>query len=71
MREFVVNGDADVVILLCPNIGVSIGELGNVVGHVACLMNGAYVWDARKGDEQIECAPIFIENGCEYGPVAC
>ncbi len=69
--EFAIDRCADVIILLCPDVGVAIGAFGYVIGHIAGLVNGADVGDARECDEEVKYTSVFAENGREKGPVAC
>ena len=62
--------DADVVVLLCPNVRVTAGEAGDVFGYVARLVVGAELWHARERDEEIKGTAVIAEYRGEEGPVA-
>ena len=70
MEETIVFEDADVVVLLRPDVRVAAGEAGDVFGYVARLVVGAELWYARERDEEIKGTAVIAEYGGEEGPVA-
>lgn len=70
MKETTVFEDADVVVLLRPDVRVAAGQTGDVFGDVARLVVGAELWYARECDEEIKGAAVIAEYGGEEGPVA-
>ena len=70
MEETIVFEDADVVVLLRPDVRVAAGEAGDVFGDVARLVVGAELGYARERDEEIKGAAVIAEYGGEEGPVA-
>ena len=69
MEETIVFEDADVVVLLRPDVRVAAGEAGDVFGYVARLVVGAELWYARERDEEIKGTAVIAEYGGEEGPV--
>ena len=70
MEETIVFEDADVVVLLRPDVRVAAGQTGDVFGYVARLVVGAELWYARERDEEIKGTAVIAEYGGEEGPVA-
>lgn len=70
MKETIVFEDADVVVLLRPDVRVAAGQSGDVFGYVARLVEGAELWYARECDKEIKGAAVIAEYGGEEGPVA-
>ena len=70
MEETIVFENADVVVLLRPDVRVAAGEAGDVFGDVARLVVGAELWYARERDEEIKGTAVIAEYGGEEGPVA-
>ena len=70
MEETIVFENADVVVLLRPDVHVAAGEAGDVFGYVARLVVGAELWYARERDEEIKGTAVIAEYGGEEGPVA-
>ena len=70
MRETIVSENADVVVLLRPDVRVAAGQPGDVFGDVARLVVGAELWYARECDEEIKGTAVIVEYGGEEGPVA-
>ncbi len=70
MRETIVFENADVVVLLRPDVRIAAGQSGDVFGYVARLVIGAELRYARERDEEIKGTAVIAEYGCEDGPVA-
>ena len=70
MEETTVFENADVVVLLRPDVRVAAGEAGDAFGDVARLVVGAELWYARERDEEIKGTAVIAEYGGEEGPVA-
>ena len=70
MEETIVFEDADVVVLLRPDVRIAAGQSGDVFGDIARLVVGAELWYARERDEEIKGAAVIAEYGGEEGPVA-
>ena len=70
MEETIVFENADVVVLLRPDVRVATGQSGDVFGYVAGLVVGAEFWYARERDEEIKGTAVIAEYGGEEGPVA-
>ena len=70
VKETTVFEDADVVVLLRPDVRVAAGQSGDVFGYVARLVVGAELWYTRERDEEIKGAAVIAEYGGEEGPVA-
>lgn len=70
MEETIVFEDADVVVLLRPDVRVAAGQAGDVFGYVARLVVGAELWYARECDEEIKGTAVIAEYGGEERPVA-
>ena len=70
MEETIVSENADVVVLLRPDVRVAAGQAGDVFGDVARLVVGAELWYARERDEEIKGTAVIAEYGGEEGPVA-
>ena len=70
MEETIIFENADVVVLLRPDVRVAAGQSGNVFGYVARLMVGAELRYAREHDEEIKGTAVVAEYGGEEGPVA-
>lgn len=70
MEETIIFENADVVVLLRPDVRVAAGQSGDVFGYVARLVVGAELRYARERDEEIEGTAVIAEYGCEEGQVA-
>lgn len=70
MKKTIVFENADVVVLLRPDVRIAAGQSGDVFGYVARLVVGAELWYARECDEEIEGTAVIVEYGGEEGPVA-
>lgn len=70
MEETIVFENADVVVLLRPDVRIAAGQSGDVFGYVARLVVGAELWYARERDEEIKGTAVIAEYGGEEGPVA-
>ena len=70
MEETIVFENANVIVLLRPDVRVAAGQSGDVFGDVARLVVGAELWYARERDEEIKGAAVIAEYGGEEGPVA-
>ena len=70
MKETIVFGNANVVVLLRPYVRIAAGEVGDVFGDVARLVVCAELWNARERDEEIKGAAVIAEYGREEGPIA-
>ena len=70
MEETIIFENADVVVLLRPDVRIATGQSGDVFGDVARLVVGAELWYARECDEEIEGTAVVAEYGGEDGPVA-
>ena len=70
MEETIVFENADVVVLLRPDVRVAAGQSGDVFGDVARLVEGAELWYARERDEEVKGTAVIAEYRGEEGPVA-
>ena len=70
MEETIVFENADVVVLLRPDVRIAAGQSGDVFGDVARLVVGAELRYARECDEEIKGTAVVAEYGGEEGPVA-
>ena len=70
MEETIIFENADVVVLLRPDVRVAAGQSGDVFRYVARLVVGAELWYARERDEEIKGTAVVAEYGGEEGPVA-
>ncbi len=61
MEETAVFENADVVVLLRPDVRVAAGEAGDVFGYVARLVVGAELRYARECDEEIKGTAVVAE----------
>lgn len=70
VKKTIVFENADVVVLLRPDVRIAAGQSGDVFGYVARLVVGAELWYARECDEEIEGTAVIAEYGGEEGPVS-
>lgn len=70
MEETIIFKNADVVVLLRPDVRIAAGQSGDVFGYVARLVVGAESRYARERDEEIKGTAVIAEYGGEEGPVA-
>ena len=70
MEETTVFGNANVVVLLRPDVRIAAGQAGDVFGYVARLVVGAELRNARERDEEIKGTAVIAEYGREERPVA-
>ena len=69
MKETTVFEDADVVVLLRPDVRVAAGQSGDVFGDVARLVVGAELGYARECDDKIKGTAVIAEYRGEERPV--